>query len=120
MPLCCGASGSVRARQIAKSVSCASDVHTFWPVSRQPPSTRTARVRSAARSEPAPGSLNSWHQVSSPSSVGRTNRSRCASEPCARIVGAAQPPILRSGRSTPAAASSWSITSWVTGSAARP
>ena len=46
------------------------DVHTFWPVSSQPPSARTALVRSDARSEPAPGSLNSWHQMISPRSVG--------------------------------------------------
>ena len=76
-----------------------------------------ARVRSEARSEPAPGSLNSWHQISSPRSVGRTNRSRCSSVPCARIVGTAQPAIFRSGSVTPAAASSSSMTSWVTASA---
>ena len=108
IPLCWGTSGSVRARQIAQSASCAREVHTFCPVSRHPsspagPVERTARVRREARSDPAPGSLNSWHQVSSPSSVGRTKRSRCSSEPCARIVGAAHPPIFRSGSSTPAA-----------------
>ena len=32
-----------------------------------------ARVVSPARSEPAPGSLNSWHQVISPVTVGRMN-----------------------------------------------
>ena len=78
MPLCFGASGLVRARQIAQSARCASDVHTFCPVSRQPPSTRSARVRSEARSEPASGSLNSWHQVISPRSVGATKRSICS------------------------------------------
>jgi hypothetical protein len=39
------------------------DVQTFWPVSRHPPSTGSARVVSAARSDPASGSLNSWHQI---------------------------------------------------------
>ena len=120
MPWCCGTSGSVRARQMPQSARSATEFQTFWPVSRQPPSTRSARIRSEARSEPAPGSENSWHQVSSPSSDGRTNRSRCASVPCCRIVGTAQPAITRSGRVTPARASSWSITTWVTGSAARP
>jgi len=67
----------VRARQIPQSATCAEDVHTFWPCSRHPPSTRTARVESAARSDPAPGSLNSWHQTISPRSVGGTKRSRC-------------------------------------------
>ena len=37
---------------------------------RQPPSTFSAVVRSEARSEPASGSLNSWHQMISPRSVG--------------------------------------------------
>ena len=74
IPWCFGTSGSVRARQIPQSASRASDVHTFCPVSRQPPSTRRAAVRSAARSDPAPGSLNSWHHVISPRSVGRANR----------------------------------------------
>ena len=61
MPLCFGASGSVRARQTPHCALCAADVHTFCPVSFQPPSARTAFVRSEARSDPAPGSLNSWH-----------------------------------------------------------
>ena len=82
MPLCLGASGSVRARQMAQSASCARDVQTFCPVSRQPPSTFSAVVRSAARSEPAPGSLNSWHQMSSPRSVGLAKRSFCSAVPC--------------------------------------
>ena len=54
------------------------EVQTFWPVSSQPPSTFVARVVSPARSEPAPGSLNSWHQVISPRSVGRIQRSCCS------------------------------------------
>ncbi len=121
MPRCAGASGSVRTRQIAQSASWASDVHTFCPVTRQPPaSSRTALVRSDARSEPASGSENSWHHVISPRSVGPRNRSRCSSLPWPRIVGAAHAPILRSGRVTPAAASSWSMTSWCTGSAPSP
>ena len=76
MPLCWGTSGSVRARQIAQSACSATEVHTFWPVIRHPPSTRTALVRNEARSEPEPGSEKSWHHTRSPSSEGRTNRSR--------------------------------------------
>ncbi len=37
MPLCFGASGSVRARQMPHCARCARDVHTFCPVSFQPP-----------------------------------------------------------------------------------
>jgi hypothetical protein len=54
------------------------DVHTFWPVSNQPPSVRIALVRNAARSDPAPGSLNSWHQYTSPFSVPGMNFSICS------------------------------------------
>ena len=91
-PLCLGALASVRARQIAQSASRASDVHTFWPVSSQPPPPSpapapSALVRSAARSEPASGSLKSWHQVISPRSVGPANRSAWAGVPWPRIAG---------------------------------
>ena len=39
-------------------------VQIFWPVMRQPSPSRTARVRSPARSEPASGSEKPWHQIS--------------------------------------------------------
>jgi hypothetical protein len=38
-------------------------VHTFCPLTSHPPSSRVARVLNAARSEPAPGSLKSWHHA---------------------------------------------------------
>lgn len=72
MPLCLGTSWSVRARQMPKWASWALEFQTFWPLSFQPPSTFSARVASDARSEPAPGSLNSWHQTMSPRSVAGT------------------------------------------------
>ncbi|SKT97064.1 Uncharacterised protein [Mycobacteroides abscessus subsp. abscessus] len=59
MPLCLGTSGLVRARQMAQSAICALEFQTFCPSSFQPPSTRVALVRNAARSLPAPGSENS-------------------------------------------------------------
>ena len=46
-------------------------VHTFWPRMSQPSPSRIARVCSPARSLPAAGSLKSWHQMSSPRSMGR-------------------------------------------------
>src|SRR6516164_7159588 len=46
--------------QIAQAACLASDVQTFCPDSRHPPSARSARVVRLARSEPAPGSLKSW------------------------------------------------------------
>ena len=110
MPLCLGASGSVRARQIAQSASARLEVQTFCPLSSQPPSTFSARVRSDARSEPAPGSLNSWHQTISPRSVGRDEGLRCSSVPCARIVGSAHSPIGHRGCTMPARANSCAMT----------
>ncbi len=119
-PRCLGAPGSVRARQIAQSASRAREVHTFCPDSSQPPSARTALVRKEARSEPASGSLNSWHQVISPRSVGPANRSRWAAVPWATMAGTAQPPTTRSGRDRPARLSSSSMMSWAAGEADRP
>ena len=46
------------------SARCASVVHTFWPLTTHSSPSRTARVARPATSEPAPGSLNSWHQIS--------------------------------------------------------
>ena len=55
--------------QMPHSATCATEVQIFWPLSFQPPSTRSAFICSAARSEPAPGSQKSWHQIISPLSV---------------------------------------------------
>ena len=41
------------------SAQCAPDVQIFWPLITQSSPSRTARVRSPARSEPAPGSEKS-------------------------------------------------------------
>ena len=64
MPSRLGTSGSVRARHTAQSDTWAHVVHTFCPVSTQSSPSRSARVASEARSDPAPGSLNSWHHFS--------------------------------------------------------
>ena len=45
------------------------------------------RVRTEARSLPAPGSEYPWHQITSPRMVGPTQRRRCASVPTSRRVG---------------------------------
>ncbi len=119
-PLCLATSESVRARQIPQSATLAIDVHTFWPCSFQPPSTLVALVDRPARSEPAPGSENSWHQTMSPRSDPGTNRSSCSSLPCAMSVGTTQFPMIMSCGSSSAARSSSAITSWVTGSALLP
>ncbi len=56
IPLCLGASGSVRARSIIQSAACAMLVHTFWPVTLKSLPSRIARHWSEARSLPALGS----------------------------------------------------------------
>ena len=70
MPWCLGTSGSVRARRIPHSARWAAEVHTFWPVTTHSSPSSTARVATLARSEPASGSLKSWHHTSSPRSIG--------------------------------------------------
>ena len=59
MPLWASAVGSVRARRMPYRATCASVVHTFWPLTTNSSPSRSARVVSDARSLPAPGSLNS-------------------------------------------------------------
>ncbi len=66
MPLCLGASGSVRQTISPMSEYCAPDVHTFWPVTIHSSPSRTARVWMPARSDPLLGSLNSWQAMISP------------------------------------------------------
>ena len=51
------------------------------------PLQRTARVARPARSEPAPGSLNSWHHTSSPVHSGRSQRCFCSSLPIRKDRG---------------------------------
>ena len=70
-PLCLGTSVSVRASVSPYDANWALVVHTFWPLSVQVPSSPClARLWTAARSEPAAGSENIWHQTSSPWSSG--------------------------------------------------
>ena len=88
MPCRLGTSGSVRASTIAKSEKCAHVLHTFCPLSSQTSPSRSARHPSDARSEPAPGSLNSWHHFSSLLTIGGRNRSRCSSDPYANSAAA--------------------------------
>ena len=75
IPACFGASGSVRTVAIPQSARRAPLVHTFWPLTSQPPSMRVPWVEMAAASDPAPGSLNNWHQGSSPVRLWRIHRS---------------------------------------------
>jgi hypothetical protein len=90
-PLCFGASGSVRASSNPHFAWCAIDVQIFDPFTTHSSPSATARVASPATSDPAPGSLNSWHQISSAVKIGRRKRSRCSSVPRATMVGPHMP-----------------------------
>ena len=109
MPLCFGALGSVRASSAPHCEYCAAVVQIFWPVMRQPPSTLVALVVRPARSEPAPGSENSWHQIISPRNVGGRNRCCCSSVPNATIDGMIHAAMPICGRLTWPAANSWAM-----------
>jgi hypothetical protein len=71
IPSCFGASGSVRAMRIPSFECWASDVQIFCPFTTHSSPSWTARVLSDARSDPEPGSLKSWHQISSAASNGK-------------------------------------------------
>ena len=64
IPLCLGTSGSERAISSPHSENWAPELHTFWPLTTHSSPSRTARQPSAARSDPAPGSENSWQHSS--------------------------------------------------------
>src|SRR5437763_1723745 len=90
MPARFGTSGSVRASATPKSAMWAHVVQTFWPVRSHRSPSRSARVASDARSEPAPGSEKSWHHFSSLRTIRGRKRSRCSSVPWAKSAGAAR------------------------------
>ena len=77
-PWCLGRPGSVLASSMPKSAVSAPEFQTFCPSITHSSPSGTARVPTLARSEPEPGSLNSWHQAASPSAIGRTNRATCS------------------------------------------
>ncbi len=120
MPACFGASGLVRTVASPRWQYWAPLVHTFCPLTIQPPSTRVPRVVTAAASDPASGSLNSWHQTYSPMSVLKTQRSTWSGVAYWFTVMMFHPVMPRPGTFTPAARSSSSITICSTAPAARP
>ena len=72
MPWCFGTSTLVRAMSMPRSAVDPSEVQTFWPLTTHSSPSSTARVVRPARSEPAPGSLNSWHHALTPVTMSRT------------------------------------------------
>ena len=64
-PLCFTASGSVRAMSSPHSENRAPELQTFCPLTTHSSPSRAARQARPPRSDPAPGSENSWQQSSS-------------------------------------------------------
>ena len=89
IPLCLGRSGAERTISIPRSASLASEVQTFCPLTIHSSPSSSARVLRPARSEPAPGSLNSWHQDRWPVTMSRTSVPTCSGVPWSAMVGAA-------------------------------
>ena len=96
-PLCLGWSGSVRARQMAHFDHIARLVQVFWPPSRHTSPSSAALRATLARSEPASGSENIWHQISAPDAIGHSQRSCCSAVPCASRAGPTMPRPIANG-----------------------
>ena len=77
----CLSSGSVCAKTSATSATLPSEIHIFWPSIRQPPSTRSARVRIEAASEPESGSVSPKQPKVSPVHRPGSQRRLCSSVP---------------------------------------
>ena len=91
MPLCLGASGLVRARQMPQSARSATEFQTFWPVSLQPPSTLVGA--GAQRREVGAGA-----GLGEELAPGQLAEQRRPHEPLALLVGA----VLEDRRHRPA------------------
>ena len=63
------------------SAHCPSVHQIFCPVTSHPSPSGSALVRSDARSLPASGSLNSWHQTCSPARMRGSSVAFCSSVP---------------------------------------
>ena len=90
-PLCLGTSKSLRVIARPHSEKRAPEVHTFWPFRIHSSPSRTARVVSDARSDPALGSENNWHPQMSMRMIGLHHFSFCSGVPNAATVGAMSP-----------------------------
>ena len=80
---CCPSAASVRANSVTPNDMSvpAFEMNVFPPLISQPSSRRSARVRIPRASEPASGSVKPNAPSTRPSASGRSQRSRCSSEP---------------------------------------
>jgi hypothetical protein len=104
-----------------QSANWANDVQTFWPFTTYSSPSSSARVMSEGRSDPAAGSLKSWHHSASPRSIGPRCSSCWAAVPQAMSVGPTMArPTDRAPALTSKCASSWEKIICSTGVPLRP
>ncbi len=124
MPACFTTSGLVRASRKPYSENWALELQIFWPVTSQSSPSRTAFVDSPARSEPAPGSLNSWQHSRSVRRKARANCSRCWSVPNTLTAAPTRPVVTEmisdDGGTAKARSSSANATEYTLGRPAPP
>jgi hypothetical protein len=89
MPLCFGASGSVRTATQLCVATCAIVFHIFWPFTTHWSPSSTARVRNAAMSVPASDSEYATAKSTSALVMRGSQWRFCSSLPIRMIVGAA-------------------------------
>ena len=83
---------SVFAHTMAMSAMVPFVIHILAPLSTQSVPSWRARVRIAAGSEPASGSVRPKHPITSPVCIGGSQRSFCSSEPQRQIANMASDP----------------------------
>ena len=115
-PRCLGACGSVRTMMTPHRQKWAPVFQVFWPSRTQSAPSRVACVVRPATSEPAPGSLKSWHQISSPRAIFLRWRSFCPPDPCFIRVGPSIPiPMEKMLTGVRKRSSSWVQITWCMG-----
>ena len=77
----CFSAGSVWAKTSASLAWLPSEIHCFWPLIRQPPSTFSARVLRLAASEPVSGSVRPKQPSASPEQSCGSHSCFCSSVP---------------------------------------
>ena len=92
-PLCLTTSGSVRVISSPHCENWAPELQVFCPLTIHSSPSRSARHDRLARSEPAPGSENSWQHRISAASSGPTKRSFCSGVPNRSTVGEMRPVV---------------------------
>ncbi len=107
---CAGSTGAVRASTMKACAWWAPEVQTLVPVSDQPPSTRCARVRTLARSEPESGSLMPMPKKHSPATIRGRNSRFCSSVPYFSSDGTICRSAIQCAATGAPAASSSSVT----------